>query len=77
MSDLDTLERYRKALLQVIDLGDGCMCDRHGGCGCGCAAANIARDALNPPKRAKPAPRQASTRNTPSTSSNTREGWAG
>ena len=58
MSDLDTLERYRKALLQVIDLGDGCMCDRHGGCGCGHAAANIARDALNPPKRAKPAPRQ-------------------
>jgi hypothetical protein len=54
MSDLDTLERYRKALLQVIDLGDGCMCDRHGGCGCGCAAANIARDALT----TKPAPKQ-------------------
>jgi len=59
MSDLDTLERYRKALLQVIDLGDGCMCDRHGGCGCGCAAAILAREALHPTKRPKPAHKQA------------------
>jgi hypothetical protein len=54
----DLIERYSAALLRIIATGDGCMCDRHGGCGCGCAAAILAREALHPPKRAKPAPKQ-------------------
>ena len=44
--DTATLERYSAALLRIIATGDACLCDRHGGCGCGHAAANIARDAL-------------------------------
>jgi hypothetical protein len=50
----DLIDRYSAALLRIIATGDDCQCDRHGGCGCGLTAANIARDALT----AKPAPKQ-------------------
>lgn len=36
------------ALRSIEEIGDGCMCDRPGGCGCGASAASIARETLRP-----------------------------
>jgi len=40
------MEELEAALRSIEEIGDGCMCDRPGGCGCGASAASIARETL-------------------------------
>jgi hypothetical protein len=47
----DLICELEAALRRIEEIGDGCMCDRPGGCGCGASAASIARETLRPKRR--------------------------